>query len=90
MIKCIGSYNIDNEGVSWSGNTRYTIVIFSRFDENEKEIERKCLYFCCTVPDYKTEKQITEFLKDKKNNQRINKVSFVYKWERRYIEQIII
>lgn len=44
----------------------------------------------CAVPDFKTEKQITEFLKGKKNNQRINKVSFVYKWERKYIEQIII
>lgn len=90
MVKYIGSYNIDNEGKIWNGNTRYTMVIFSRFDENEKEIERKCLYFSCTVPDFKTEKQITEFLKDKKNNQRINKVSFVYKWERKYIEQIII
>lgn len=90
MIKYIGSYNIDNEGKIWNGNTRYTMVIFSRFDENEKEIERKCLYFCCTVPDFKTEKQITEFLKGKKNNQRINKVNFVYKWERKYIEQIII
>lgn len=90
MIKYIGSYNIDNEGKIWNGNTCYTMVIFSRFDENEKEIERKCLYFCCTVPDFKTEKQITEFLKGKKNNQRINKVSFVYKWERKYIEQIII
>jgi hypothetical protein len=90
MTKYIGSYNIDNEGKIWNGNTRYTMVIFSRFDENEKEIERKCLYFCCTVPDFKTEKQITEFLKGKKNNQRINKVSFVYKWERKYIEQIII
>ena len=78
MIKCIGSYNIDNEGVSWSGNTRYTMVIFSRFDEAEKEIERKCLYFRCEVPDFKTEEQITEFLKGKKNNQRINTVNVMY------------
>lgn len=78
MIKHIGSYNIDNECEAWNGNTRYTIVIFSRFDENEKEIERKCLYFCCNVPDFKTEEQITEFLKDKKNNQRINTVNVMY------------
>lgn len=78
MIKYIGSYNIDNEGEVWSGNTRYTMVIFSRFDENEKEIERKCLYFRCNVPDFKTEEQITEFLKGKKNNQRINEVKVIY------------
>ena len=85
MIKYIGSYNIDNEGEVWNGNTRYTMVIFSRFDENEKEIERKCLYFRCNVPDFKkvpdfkTEGQITEFLKDKKNNQRINNVTVIYR-----------
>lgn len=45
MVKYIGSYNIDNEGEIWNGNTRYIMVIFSRFDENEKEIERKQLYF---------------------------------------------
>ena len=47
MVKYIGSYNIDNEGEIWNGNTRYIMVIFSRFDENEKEIERKQLYFRC-------------------------------------------
>ena len=78
MIKYIGSYNIDNYGEAWSGNTRYTMVIFSRFDKNEKEVERKCLYFRCTVPDFKTEEQITEFLKDKKNNQRICDVKIMY------------
>ena len=79
MIKYIGSYNIDNEGEAWDGNTRYTMVIFSRFDENEKEIERKCLYFRCNVPDFKTDEQITEFLKSKKNNQRINTVNVMYR-----------
>ena len=78
MVKYIGSYNINNEGEAWNGNTRYTMVVFSRFDENEKEIERKCLYFRCNVPDFKTEKQITEFLKDKKNSQRINAVTIIY------------
>lgn len=78
MVKYIGSYNIDNEGEIWNGNTRYIMVIFSRFDENEKEIERKQLYFCCKVPDFKTEEQITEFLRDKKNNQRINNATVVY------------
>lgn len=79
MIKYIGSYNIDNGSEVWDGNTRYTMVIFSRFDENEKEIERKCLYFRCTVPDFKTEEQITEFLKGKKNNQRINNTTVIYR-----------
>lgn len=78
MIEYIGSYNIDNGSEVWDGNTRYTMVIFSRFDENEKEIERKCLYFRCTVPNFKTEEQITEFLKGKKNNQRINNVTVIY------------
>ena len=79
MVKYIGSYNIDNEGKIWDGDTCYTMVIFSRFDENEKEIERKCLYFRCKVPDFKTEAQIAEFLKDKKNNQRINAVTTIYR-----------
>lgn len=78
MVKYIGSYNIDNEGEIWDGDTRYTMVIFSRFDKNEKEIERKHLYFRCKVPDFKTEEQITEFLRDKKNNQRINNATVVY------------
>ena len=78
MNKCIGSYNIDNCGKAWDNNTRYTMIIFLRFDENEKEIERKCLYFRCPVPDFKTEEQITEFLKGKKNNQRINAVTIIY------------
>lgn len=78
MVKDIGSYDIDNEGEIWNGNTRYIMVIFSRFDENEKEIERKQLYFRCKVPDFKTEEQITEFLRDKKNNQRINNATVVY------------
>lgn len=80
MIKYIGNYNIDNESEAWDGNTRYTMVIFSRFDKNGKEIERKCLYFCgnVNVPDFKTEEQITEFLKGKKNNQRINTVNVMY------------
>lgn len=78
MVKYIGSYNFDNEGEIWDGDTCYTMVIFSRFDENEKEIERKCLYFRCKVPDFKAEEQITEFLKDKKNNQRINNATVVY------------
>ena len=78
MVKYIGSYNIDNEGEIWNGNTRYIMVIFSRFDENEKEIERKQLYFRCKVPDFKTGEQITEFLRDKKNNQRINNATVVY------------
>ena len=38
MTKYIGSYNIDNEGEVWNGYTRYTMVIFSRFDENEKKL----------------------------------------------------
>lgn len=41
MVKYIGSYNIDNEGEIWDGDTRYIMVIFSRFDENEKKIEMK-------------------------------------------------
>ena len=79
MTKYIGSYNIDNCGKAWDCNTCYTMVIFSRFDENEKEIERKCLYFRCNVPDFKTDEQITEFLKGKKNNQRINEVKVIYR-----------
>ena len=78
MVKYIGSYNIDNEGEIWDGDTRYIMVIFSRFDENEKKIERKQLYFRCKVPYFKTEEQIAEFLRDKKNNQRINNATVVY------------
>ena len=81
MIKYIGSYNIDNEGEAWDGNTRYTMVIFSHFDENEKEIEWKCLYFRCTIPDFKAEEQITEFLKGKKNNQRIHNITTIIEGE---------
>lgn len=38
MVKYIGSYNIDNEGEIWDSDTRYIMVIFSRFDENEKRL----------------------------------------------------
>lgn len=79
MVKYIGCYNIDNEGEIWDGDTCYTMVIFSRFDENEKEIERKYLYFRCEMPDFKTEEQITEFLRNKKNKQRINNVTTIYR-----------
>lgn len=79
MDKYIGFYNIEDIGEAWENSTCYRGISFSRFDENEKEIERKCLYFCCNVPDFKTEEQITEFLKDKKNNQHINEVKVMYR-----------
>lgn len=78
MIKYIGSYNIDNCGETRDDYLHYTTVIFSRFDENEKEIERKCLYFHCKIPNFKTEEEIAEFLKDKKNNQRICNIKIMY------------
>lgn len=79
MDKYIGSYNIEDIGEAWENNICYRGISFSRFDENEKEIERKFLYFCCNVPDFKTDEQITEFLKGKKNNQRINTVNVMYR-----------
>lgn len=79
MIKRIGSYNIDDFGRVWDNDTCYKMVIFSHFDKNEKEIESKRLYFRCEVPDFKTEEQITKFLEDKRNCQRIRTVTVFYK-----------
>lgn len=76
MVKMIGSYNIDNEGRIWEDGKCYIMVIFSKFVDNA-EIERKIIYFhCkantfCTVPNFRTEQEITDFLKNKRNYQRV-------------------
>lgn len=75
MVKYIGCYNVDNLGEVWDGNECFIMVIFSKFD-GEKEVSRKRIYFLAgknklhAVPEFKTDEEITEFLKDKKNNEK--------------------
>lgn len=79
MTERIGSYDIDDFGETWDNGTRYRMVIFSHFDKNKKDFESKRLYFRCEVPDFKTEEQITKFLEDKRNCQRIHTITVFYK-----------
>lgn len=77
MIKYIGCYNIDDAGEIWDKSTRYRMVIFSRFNQQDEEVERKTIYFLWRnktfnpCSDFKTEEEITAFLRDKKDRQRI-------------------
>lgn len=77
MIRCVGCYNIDDVGEIWDKLTRYRMVIFSRFNQQDEEVERKTIYFLWknntfkSYPDFKTEEEITAFLRDKKNCQRV-------------------
>lgn len=76
MIR-LGCYNIDDEGEVWDKSTRYRMVVFSKFNQQEEEVGRKTIYFLWKnntfnpCPDFKTEEEITVFLRDKKDCQRV-------------------
>ena len=82
-VKRIGCYNIDIEGDIWNNDNLYGIVRFSKFNDDEEEVEHKTIYFQIlnddasflyrSMPKFKTEKQISDFLKDKKNGQVVRK-----------------
>lgn len=44
-VKRIGCYNIDIEGDIWNNDNLYGIVRFSKFNDDEEEVEHKTIYF---------------------------------------------
>jgi len=74
MVEEIGCYNIDNNNKVWDNDTLYDMVTFIKFNENEKAIEKKTVYFLIkdnfTCPKFKSESEIKNFLKGVKNFQK--------------------
>lgn len=75
MVKEIGYYNVDSNNLIHENGSVYDMTIFSKFNDNEEEIERKTIYFLtgknCLFPNFKTDSEITIFLMDVKNNQKV-------------------
>lgn len=72
MIKYVGCYNVDDAGEAWDKSTRYRMVIFSKFNQQDEEVERKTIYFLSSrPPEFKTEREIEKFLWNLKNNQKV-------------------
>lgn len=61
MVEQIGKYNVDYAGDSFDGNTKYTLLIISEFDNND-EVDRRIIYIKGDGPRLKTEEQIEAFM----------------------------
>ena len=68
MIKQIGKYNVEYVGVVYFDNEPYETAIFTEFDNNDQEINKRVLYFRTNrlnekryvIPTFDTEDAIKE------------------------------
>lgn len=78
-MEIIGCYNIEVSGLTYDENSNcYAMVEFVKFSNEDVQINRKILYFYVPkrtliqncIPKFETEKQVENFLRDKRNFQK--------------------
>ena len=77
VCRMLGAYNVDYLGSSFDGDTEYEMVIITKFNEKDKEVGRRTLYFLkkkegmsYDIPNILTIAEAESFY-GRKNNERI-------------------